>query len=94
MYRFRSIQKLFDFKELENQEIYFSSPKELNDPAEGYFEIYWDGDIILWKNFFSHYLYCYYEVILLDKMGVNLSEESIPYSKTFKNIVTAQALKK
>lgn len=86
MYRFRSIQKLFDFKELENQEIYFSSPKELNDPAEGYFEIYWNGDIILWKKFFSHYIYCYYEVILLDKMGVSLSEESIPYLKAFKNI--------
>lgn len=85
MYRFRSIQKLFDFKELENQEIYFSSPKELNDPAEGYFEIYWDGDIILWKNFFSHYIYCFREVMMLERLNIQLTEEHIPYLKSFKN---------
>lgn len=35
-YRFRKTQNIFDFKELENQEIYFASNEELNDPMEGF----------------------------------------------------------
>lgn len=59
MYRFRKIEHLLgEFKELENQEIYFASPEELNDPMEGFRDIFWDGDEIVWKNFFKHYLRC------------------------------------
>jgi len=35
-YRFRSIDSLFNFRELETQTIYFAPPQELNDPMEGY----------------------------------------------------------
>lgn len=31
IYRYRSIDKLFKYKELENLEIYFAKPGELND---------------------------------------------------------------
>nr|GFB00353.1 hypothetical protein [Tanacetum cinerariifolium] len=44
--------------ELENTEIYFAPPDQLNDPLEGYLEIFWSGDIIVWKNLFKHYLFC------------------------------------
>lgn len=46
-YRFRSLDNLLGkYKELENQEIYFASPSEQNDPMEGYHEIYFQGDVM------------------------------------------------
>lgn len=57
MYRFRSIKSLIDdFHELENQEIYFASPNELNDPMEGFQDIFWKGDSIIWHNFIKNYI--------------------------------------
>jgi len=57
-YRFRKTQNIFDFKELENQEIYFASNKELNDPMEGFKNLVFNGDKIVWRNLFKHYLLC------------------------------------
>jgi hypothetical protein len=57
MFRFRSIESLlYGFQELEKQEIYFASPKELNDPIEGLKDIYWDGDKIVWRNLIINYI--------------------------------------
>lgn len=36
LYRFRSAKSFLERKELENQEIYFSSLDQLNDPLEGF----------------------------------------------------------
>ena len=59
VYRFRSIRQLLDdYKELETQTIYFPSPGELDDPMDGYRDIVWRGDDIVWLNLFKHYLYC------------------------------------
>lgn len=56
MYRFRTIKNLLDGNnELENQEIYFAPPEELNDPMEGYQDIFWKGDKIIWRNFITNY---------------------------------------
>ncbi|PJI31318.1 hypothetical protein [Acinetobacter pseudolwoffii] len=72
-YRFRSLDNLLGkYKELENQEIYFASPSEQNDPMEGYHEIYFQGDAIVWTNFFKNYLILLDQVfreILLKKQG-------------------------
>ncbi|MEJ0052067.1 MAG: DUF2971 domain-containing protein [Methylovirgula sp.] len=58
-YRFRSASALLDgFHELENQEIYFPTLKELNDPLEGYKDLVWRGDRIVWHNLFRHYVLC------------------------------------
>ncbi|MFK3941961.1 DUF2971 domain-containing protein [Pseudomonas monteilii] len=66
LYRFRTADRLLGTEatkckdaipgELEKLEIYFAPPEQLNDPLEGYKEIYWSGDEIVWKNFFRHYL--------------------------------------
>lgn len=57
IYRFRTADALLGrFMELQNQEIYFASPEELNDPMEGYREMYWKGDSIVWENFLLNYL--------------------------------------
>ncbi len=58
-YRFRPADALLDrFQELERQEIYFATPKELNDPLEGFKDLVWTGDRILWGNLLRHYLLC------------------------------------
>jgi hypothetical protein len=58
LYRFRSVKRLLQGHELENQEIYFASPPELNDPMEGFRDLFWQGDRIAWENLFKHYLRC------------------------------------
>ncbi|MDH3355378.1 MAG: DUF2971 domain-containing protein, partial [Chromatiales bacterium] len=58
-YRFRSATNLLDgYNELEKQTIYFAPPEQLNDPMEGYRDIFWRGDLIARENLFSHYLFC------------------------------------
>ena len=65
-YRFRSARAVLgpydenkgQFDELERQEIYFSPPAELNDAMEGFKDIFWHGDEIVWRNLLRHYLYC------------------------------------
>jgi hypothetical protein len=60
LYRFRPIEKLLrpPYNELENQEIFLAHPSTLNDPMEGFTDIFWCGDAILWANLFRHYLIC------------------------------------
>ena len=59
VYRFRSMEYLLGnkYQELEKQTIYFASPDELNDPMEGFRDIVWNGDKIVWTNFFKNYVY-------------------------------------
>lgn len=58
-YRFRRIENLLGtHQELERQSIFFASPAQLNDPMEGFRNIYWQGDRIAWTNLFRHYLRC------------------------------------
>lgn len=58
LYRFRNIYSLLDkHNELENQEIFFASPSSLNDPMEGYRDIVWTGDDVVWRNLFKNFLY-------------------------------------
>lgn len=56
-YRFRSTTALLgEHQELARREIYFASQDELNDPLEGYANVVWQGDAILWRNLLRHYL--------------------------------------
>jgi hypothetical protein len=59
LYRFRPASAVLDgYEELAKQEIYFSPPEELNDPMEGYKDVFWSGDRIVWRNLLRHYLLC------------------------------------
>ena len=58
IYRFRSINQLIKYKELEDFYCFFSDVKNFNDPMEGHFELEWHGDSILWRNFLKHYVMC------------------------------------
>jgi hypothetical protein len=59
LYRFRPANAVLGkYEELAKQEIYFSPPEELNDPMEGYKDVFWLGDRIVWRNLLRHYLLC------------------------------------
>ena len=66
LYRYRSLDSPYIFKELENLEIYFAKPDELNDQMEDYMNIVWQGDEIAFRGLFKHYLYVlssvYYDI--------------------------------
>ena len=93
-HRFRSTNDLLDgHNELENQEIYFASPKELNDPMEGFKDVYWHGDEIAWKNLMKHYLLCLEHVCSLFIIGgkdIALGTKDIPVFKTEEQLSTPQ----
>ena len=59
LFRFRSMEYLLGdkYQELEKQTIYFASPDELNDPIEGFRDIVWKGDEVVWTNFIKHYIF-------------------------------------
>jgi hypothetical protein len=55
LYRFRSVDALLRRGELEKLEIYFPRPDQLNDPMEGFKDVFWRGDAIVWRNLLRHY---------------------------------------
>jgi hypothetical protein len=57
LYRFRPLARVLG-GELLNQHIYFASPETLNDPMEGFRDIFWRGDAVVWRNLLRHYLLC------------------------------------
>lgn len=93
MYRFRSLENLLGkHKELENQEIYFASLNQLNDPMEGYREYYWKGDKIVWENLFKHYILCLEHIItmsrLCDDKEIEIICQSLPIYLTKDDLPT------
>ena len=82
VYRFRSMEYLLggEYQELEKQAIYFASPDELNDPMEGFRDIVWRGDKIVWTNFFKNYIYYLLGVtqLALTCKGVELDMHAPP----------------
>ena len=57
VYRMRSTKHLLGkYQELREQQIYFAKPEEINDPMEGFREIVWKGDEIVWHNLFRNYI--------------------------------------
>lgn len=82
LYRFRSAEALVgDYQELEKGYFYFASKEELNDPMEGFVNLYWQGDIVLWKNLLKHYIYCLslsFEEYLFSGKNDYCKKENIP----------------
>jgi len=92
LYRFRRTEALLGkYKELERQEIYFPSPGELNDPIEGFKDMFWLGDEIVWKNLIKHYLLCLEsicETFLIDGENFLIAPVNIPVFKTASDFPT------
>ena len=97
LYRFRSIEALLDkYQELEKQAIYFASPDELNDPMEGFRDIVWRGDRIVWTNFFKHFIYCLHESysqLIRTRDSKKLDVDNIPILGCWDKIPSSEARK-
>lgn len=95
MYRFRKTKYLLDekYEELNNQEIYFASPEELNDPMEGVKDIFWQGDEVLWRNFIRHYLVCLEHVISMWNVVGEEKEINKDFIPVFKSSVEFSSVK-
>ena len=83
VYRFRSMEYLLGdkYQELEKQTIYFASPDELNDPMEGFRDIVWSGDKIVWTNFLKNYIYylhASYLLLTITSSSAELDSDIIP----------------
>ena len=76
VYRFRNMDYLLgeSYQEFDRQTIYFASPDQLNDPMEGFRDIVWKGDKIVWTNFFKHYVYCLHATYFLFPKAGNSRE--------------------
>jgi hypothetical protein len=97
MYRFRRIEHLLDkYHELEKQEIYFASPEELNDPMEGYRDIFWKGDKIVWENLIANFIKSlehFFHLLLLIGEGKKLDEDDVLVTFHTPRHETGQAIK-
>jgi hypothetical protein len=72
MYRFRKIHHLLDgHQELEKQEIYFAPSEDLNDPMEGFRDIFWKGDAIVWRNLLKQYVICVEHIFVMTLISNN-----------------------
>ncbi len=80
-YRYRSMDALLDgYNELEDEYIYFTPAKDLNDPLEGYLDIDFKGDKIIWINFFKNYifsLFIFRNIVYLTGNSKELNENDI-----------------
>ena len=94
-FRFRSIGALLgEYQELEKQTIYFASPEELNDPMEGFRDIVWSGDKIVWTNFFKHYVFSLHWSWYLFRVAgdsIELDVDRIPILGRWDELPTPQA---
>lgn len=54
LYHYRSIKSAIS--EISNSSFKFSGVSELNDPLEGYVDIYWQGDEPAWEGLFRNYI--------------------------------------
>ncbi|GAB1431597.1 DUF2971 domain-containing protein [Spirochaetota bacterium] len=94
MYRFRSTGALLDkHNELMNQEIYFPSMGELNDPMEGFKYLTFEGDVIVWKNLISNYLICFNHLFIsayIVDESTEFSADDIPVWKTIDDLETPE----
>ena len=96
-FRFRSIDALLGkYQELEKQTIYFASSEQLNDPMEGFRDIVWSGDKIVWTNLFKHYVYCLHQSYLGFRIAgdsIKLDADSIPIWGRWDEPLTSQEQK-
>ncbi|WP_409409509.1 DUF2971 domain-containing protein [Acidithiobacillus ferriphilus] len=76
-YRLRTMAADRAIDEIKDEYLYFSSPDKLNDPMESYIFAFWQGDLVVWKNLFRHYLLCLDFVMVQHHFGIQPSIDDI-----------------
>lgn len=88
-YRLRPLETLLGpsegyqdgYDELRKQTVFFAAPETLNDPMEGFKDIVWSGDQIIWGNLLNHYLMCLqavFSLIVVSGDSVEINQEYMP----------------
>lgn len=95
VFRYRSIEALLgEREELERQTVYFAPPEYLNDPVEGFRQVYWRGDRITWRNLLRHYIIClhnrFFEALLTEDTE-RLAPNTIRVFQSLDNFPTPEA---
>lgn len=77
LYRYRNAEKMLNYKELENKNMFFAPSDMQNDPMEGISDIVWNGDYIAWENLFKNYCMNLCQVILFYSTAIVCKEDTI-----------------
>jgi hypothetical protein len=78
LYRYRPTKYLLgEFEELEAQQIYFCPPRDLNDPMEGFKDLCWLGDDIVWRNLLRHYILTMINIFPICTLGEPFSATDV-----------------
>jgi len=72
LYHYRSVKNAL--LEIENGTFRFSSPSDVNDPLDGYANVYWQGDTYAWEGLFRNYICSLYRVIELYLLAADDTE--------------------
>ena len=62
LYHYRSVESAR--KEIECRTFRYADRNELNDPLEGYAQIYWKGDCPAWEGLFRNYICSVYYAVV------------------------------
>lgn len=94
IYRYRPIDKVLDdkYRELEKQEIYLATNKELNDPLDGKMEYFYQGDSQSWKTLFTWYVRRTIEIILKERYK-NHSIDDANTQTIINEIISSEGIK-
>ena len=69
LYHFRSVDSAL--YEIRDHTLHFASPKEVNDPIDGYAGIYWQGDCAVWEGLLRNYVCSLYHAIDMYRLAAN-----------------------
>ena len=98
LYRFRPTNRLIADRELEDHYFFFAAPSQLNDPLEGFVDLYWQGDAVAWLGLFSHCAFQFFIVckdFFLAKPIDEILEKSFSlHHRAFRNLPIYNVWKK
>lgn len=72
LYHYRSVDTAL--KEITNGTFHYSDKSELNDPIEGYVQLYWQGDRPAWEGLFRNYICSLYHSIVFYLLAAKYEE--------------------
>ena len=82
LYHYRSIDSALS--EISKGTFKFSGVPELNDPIEGYVDIYWQGDEPAWAGLFRNYIIGLYMSITIYRLAgdeTQIARNAVPLNK-------------
>jgi len=79
IYRYRSLEKVHVFDEIENDYFYCSELSKLNDPVENKFNLIFEGDEIDFRGLLKYYIFCLMQTLFSIKVATDDDNDEIGY---------------